>query len=80
MASTCDADHDRPLRCQFGALKVRTHLALIETRNLSESDADCVSLPIQRLRFNAVDRREIGVQHYAFTADFVDKSPKLISG
>src|SRR5439155_24930659 len=44
MASTCDADHDGPLRCQFGALKVRTHLALIETRNLSESDADCVSL------------------------------------
>src|SRR5206468_12685219 len=43
MASTCDADHDGPLRCQFGALKVRTHLALIETRNLSESDADCVS-------------------------------------
>jgi len=35
---------------------------------------------IQRLRFNAVDRPEIGVQHYAFTADFVDKSPKLISG
>jgi hypothetical protein len=35
---------------------------------------------IQRLCFNTVDPREIGVQHYAFTADFVDESTKLISG
>src|SRR5207244_1387459 len=34
---------------------------------------------VQRLCLNAVDRREIGVQHYAFTADFVNESTKLIT-
>ena len=35
---------------------------------------------IKRLCFNAINRREIGVQHYASTADFVDESTKLIRG